>query len=369
MSQTTENESLRLSIEPLRRSTLFQENPAYEELLTHFLSNEGVQERNLPEAPNLLPIHAGICLPGMDVFTEENRTWHGLFRMDSTVKTSGIPAQIMYPPGTRIDTAIQVYYDGCYEFVVRTSAVLLKRDQADSLPLLQIKQSLENAFREKAGAASSEKIAFASPAQWFESLDRFTYGIIKVTLPDKRPYKERTRARLQAALDKMEGTAFDKISYLQQELKVKDVFRLYPSVRDNYQNACVKLREYKRQVYAFTHNMDLDDPEQVYAFARRGEIIKRFQMKVDLRKWILDRTPDAEKCFNRPVNIRKNGTIGIWCEDPIHGVLCSVLPFPGDKKIYFKPSAPPYPKIAPVQNDLKEVHVTIRGGDLISLKL
>ena len=369
MSQTTENESLRLSIEPLRRSTLFQENPVYEELLTHFVSNEGVQERNLPYAPNLLPIHAGICLPGMDVFTEENRTWHGLFRMDSTVKTSGIPAQIMYPPGTRIDTAIQVYYDDCYEFVVRTSAVLLKRDQADSLPLLQIKQSVENAFREKrcAGAVSSDKIAFASPTQWFESLDRFTYGIIKVTLPDKRPYKERMRARLQAALDKMEGTPFDKLLFLQEELKVSYSLRVNLSVRDNYQNACLKLREYKRQVYAFMHNMDLDDPEQVFAFASRGNLMKRLQEKVNVLKWILERTPETERCMTRPVNLRKNGAVGLWYEDPKNGLLCTMHASLRDKKIYYKP--PVFPKIAEVPAGLDTVYVTIRGGALIRLNL
>jgi hypothetical protein len=214
---------------------------------------------------------------------------------------------------------------------------------------------------------SSSKKVFATPTEWFESLEHFSYGIIKITVPDSRPYKERMRARLQAALDKMEGTIFDKLLFLQEELKVSYSLRVKFSVRDDYHQACVKLREYKRQVYAFMHNMDLDDPEQVFAFARRGNLMKRLQEKVNVLKWILDRTPEAEKCLGKPINILKGGRIGLWYEDPTIGVLCPMLPLPVNKKIYYKPRT--FPKIAEVPSDLKELHVTIRGGDLIPLKL
>ena len=305
----------------------------------------------------------------MDVFTEENRTWHGLFRMDSTVKTSGIPAQIMYPPGTRIDTAIQVYYDGCYEFVVRTSAVLLNRDQADSLPLLQIKQSVENAFREKAGAVSSDKIAFASPIHWFESLDTFTYGIIKVTVPDTRSYSERTRDKLQSALDKIEGTSLEKLLFLQNELKVSYSLRVKRSVRDDYYEACVKLRECKRDVYAFVQIMDLDNPEHVFAFAQQGNIMKSLQMTVNTKKWILDSTPEAEKCMARPVNLH-NGRISLFYEDPTVGILYPMHASVREKKIYYKSNrGSPFPKLQTIETELKEVHVRIRGGTMIRLRL
>ena len=111
MSQTTEPlevdyEALRHSalqddMEPLTRCALFQENPVYKDLLNNFLSSD------LPCAPNLpMPYinHAGICLPPSDVFTEENYTWHGIFRADST--KSEWPTGLIYPPGTRIDTAL-----------------------------------------------------------------------------------------------------------------------------------------------------------------------------------------------------------------------------------------------------------------------
>jgi len=382
MSQTTESldvdyDALRRSalqddMEPLTRCALFQENPVYKDLLNNFLSSD------LPCAPNLpMPYinHAGICLPASDVFTEENYTWHGIFRADST--KSEWPTGLIYPPGTRIDTAVIANHDdrgrvtwgdGC-DFVMISSAVLLNRGQEDSspLPLLQIKQGWHYRFGVHAAPLSSSKKVFATPTEWFESLEHFSYGIIKITVPDKRPYKERIRARLQAALDKMEGTIFDKISYLQRELKVAYNFRFEFSIRDRYQQACVALREYKRQVYAFTHNMDLDDPEQVFAFARRGNLMKRLQEKVNVLKWILDRTPEAEKCLGKPVNILKGGRIGLWYEDPIIGVLCPMLPLPVNKKIYYKPRT--FPKIAEVPSDLKQLHVTIRGGDLIPLKL
>ena len=379
MSQTTESldvdyDALRRSalqddMEPLTRCALFQENPVYKDLLNQYLSS------GLACAPNLLPIHAGICLPPSDVFTEENYTWHGIFRADST--KSEWPTGLIYPPGTRIDTAVIAYDDnrgrvtwgdGC-DFVMTSSAVLLNRDQEDSspLPLLQIKQGCHDRFGVHAAPLSSSKKVFASPTEWFESLEHFSYGIIKITVPDKRPYKERMRAMLQAALDKMEGTIFDKISYLQRELKVAYNFRFEFSIRDRYQQACVALREYKRQVYAFTHNMDLDDPEQIFAFARRGNLMKRLQEKVNVLKWILDRTPEAEKCLGKPVNILKGGRIGLWYEDPTIGVLCPMLPLPVNKKIYYKPRT--FPKIAEVPSDLKQLHVTIRGGDLIPLKL
>jgi len=358
---------IRDQMEALRQSELFQKNPIYENLLTEFVTNEGVQERNLPCASRLVPIHAGICLPGMDVFTYENRSWYGIFRMDYTLKTSGFPAELMYPPGTRIDTALQVYYDGCRDFVLTSSAVFLKREQADSLPLLQIKQSVENPFRKNASVISSDKTAFANPSQWFESLDTFTYGIIKVTVPDTRSYAERTRSRLQSALDKIEGTPLDKLLFLQEELKVSYSLRVKFSVRDDYHQACLKLREYKRQVYAFLHNMDLDDPEQIYAFAERGNTMKRLQMRVETKRWILVRTPEAEKCMTRPVNLRKNGAVGLWYEDPKNGLLCTMHASLRDKKIYYKP--PVFPKIAEVPAGLDTVYVTIRGGALIRLNL
>jgi hypothetical protein len=344
--------------------------------------------------------HNGIWLPGMDVFTEENRSWYGLFQMDTsianpTLKTSGFPSQLMYPPGTRIDTAL-ICWDEQGDFVMSSSVVFLKREEADSsplppvftdetgtiiippggvlikkgepapLPLLEIKRRWHNQLG-KSGPFSPAKNVFDSPIECVESLEEFTYGIIKVTVPDTRSYAERTRARLQAALDKMEGTIFDKISYLQRELKVAYNFRFEFSIRDRYQQACVALREYKRQVYAFMHNMDLDDPEQVFAFARRGNLMKRLQEKVNVLKWILDRTPEAEKCLGKPVNILKGGRIGLWYEDPTTGVLCPMLPLPVNKKIYYKPRA--FPKIAEVPSDLKQLYVTIRGGDLIPLKL
>ena len=319
MSQTTEPldvdyEALRHSalqddMEPLTQCALFQENPVYKDLLNQFLSS------GLACTPNLLPIHAGICLPPSDVFTEENYTWHGIFRADST--KSEWPTALIYPPGTRIDTALISYDDNRgrvtwgedWDFVMTSSAVLLNRGEEDSspLPLLQIKQGWHDRFGIHAAPLSSSKKVFATPTEWFESLEHFSYGIIKITVPDKRPYKERMRARLQAALDKMEGTIFDKISYLQRELKVAYNFRFEFSIRDRYQQACVALREYKRQVYAFMHNMDLDDPEQVFAFARRGNLMKRLQEKVNVLKWILDRTPEAEKCLGKPVNILKGG--------------------------------------------------------------
>jgi len=379
MSQTTEPldvdyEALRRSalqddMEPLTRCALFQENPVYKDLLNQFLSS------GLACAPNLLPIHAGISLPPSDVFTEENYTWHGIFRADST--KSEWPAALIYPPGTRIDTALiadhdnrgrVTWGDGC-DFVMISSAVVLNRDQEDSspLPLLQIKQGWHYRFGVHVAPLSSSKKVFATPTEWFESLEHFSYGIIKITVPDKRPYKERMRAGLQAALDKMEGTIFDKISYLQRELKVAYNFRFEFSIRDRYQQACVALREYKRQVYAFMHNMDLDDPEQVFAFARRGNLMKRLQEKVNVLKWILDRTPEAEKCLGKPVNILKGGRIGLWYEDPTIGVLCPMLPLPVNKKIYYKPRV--FPKIAEVPSELKEVHVTIRGGATICLNL
>ena len=394
----------RHEMEPLVQSSLFKENSVYEELLTQFVSSRSMQQRNLPSASTLVPIHAGIWLPGMDVFTEENRSWYGLFQMDTSIanpalKTSGFPAALMYPPGTRIDTALMCW-DDKGDFVMTSSAVFLKREEADSsplpplftdktgtiiippggvlikrgepdpLPLLQIKQRWQDRLGKKSGPFSTSKTKFASPVEWFESLEEFSYGIIKVTVPDTCCYKERTRANLQAALDKIEGTAADKILFLQKELKVAYNFRYELSIRDRYQQACVALREYKRQVYAFLHidpHIDLDDPEQVCEFEQRGKTMKRLQEKVNILKWILDRTPEAEKCLGKPVNILKGGRIGLWYEDPTIGVVCPMLAVPVNKKIYYKPRF--FPKIAEVPADLKVVHVTIRGGYLITLYL
>lgn len=364
-------------ITPLTHSQLFQKNPAFQELLSHesaeCVTNEGVHQRNLPYASTLVPIHAGICLPGMDVFTEENRSWYGMFHtdthVDSTLKTSGFPANLMYPPGTRIDIALQVYYDGCTDFVVTASAVVLKRDQADSLPLLQINQRLENHLRENASLNSSDKIAFASPTHWFESLDTFICGIIKVTVPDTRSYAERTRSMLQSALDKIEGTPLDKLLFLQKELKVSCFVILKRSVRDDYYEACVKLRECKRDVYAFVQIMDLDNPDHVFAFAQQGNIMKSLQMRVDTKKCILDRTPEAEKCMARPVNFH-NGRICLFYEDPIVGILCPMHASVRDKKIYYKSNRGNlFPKIEAIEREPKEITVRIRGGAMIRLRL
>ena len=95
--------------------------------------------------------------------------------------------------------------------------------------------------------------------------------------------------------------------------------------------------------------------------------MKRLQEKVNISKWILDRTPETERCMTRPVNLRKNGAVGLWYEDPKNGILCTMHASLRDKKIYYKP--PVFPKIAEVPSDLKQLHVTIRGGDLIPLKL
>ena len=392
------------SMKPLTRSELFKANPVFQELFTQYVAHENVQERNSPSAPTLVPIHAGISLPGNEVFTEENRSWHGVFHMDSslenpTLETSGFPSQLMYPPGTRIDTAL-ICWDEKGDFVMSSSAVFLKRKEADStplpplftdetgtlivppggvvikrgepdpLPLLQINQRWHNPDHVCSGPFSSSKKNFASPIEWFKSLEEFSYGIIKVTVPDTRSYAERTRVALQATLDKIEGTAADKILCLQRILKVTYNFRYELSIRDRYQQACVALREYKRQVYAFLHidpHIDLDDPEQVYAFARRGHIMKRLQMKVNILNWILQKTPEAERCLGEPVNILKGGRIGLWYEEPIVGVLCPMLAVPVNKKIYYKPRV--FPKIAEVPSELKEVHVTIRGGATICLNL
>ena len=388
------------SMEPLTRSELFNANPVFQELYTQYINHENIQERNLPYAPTLVPIHAGIWLPGMEVFTEENRSWYGIFNMDSslenpTLKTSGFPSQLMYPPGTRIDTAVMCW-DEKGDFVMSSSVVVLKREEGDSsplpplftdetgtiiippggllikkgepapLPLLEIKRRWNNHLG-KSGPFSPAKNVFDSPIECFESLEEFTYGIIKVTVPDTRSYAERTRARLQAALDKIEGTAADKVLFLQKELKVTYNFRYKLSIRDRYQQACVALREYKRQMYAFLHNMDLDDPEQVYAFARRGHIMKRLQEKVNILKWILEKTPEAERCLGEPVNILKGGRIGLWYEEPTVGRLCPMLALPKTNKIYYKPIV--FPKIAAIDRALEKVHVTIRGGATICLNL
>ena len=113
--------------------------------------------------------------------------------------------------------------------------------------------------------------------------------------------------------------------------------------------------------------MDLDDPEKIYAFARRGNIMKSLQMRVETKKWILERTPEAERCMTRPVNLRKNGAVGLWYEDPKNGLLCTMHASLRDKKIYYKP--PVFPKVAELQTQLEKVYVTIRGGYLISLNL
>ena len=383
-------------MKPLIESELFQENPVFEELLNQFISKraeqchvsqdwrsrqrdssleqEQQQVANFPEA-HLIPINAGISLPGIDVFTEENRSWYGIFSMDSTLKTSGFPAELMYPPGTRIDTALVSWEVSCEDreefFATSSSALFLKRDSPDSssLPLLQIKQNWYDTFREcepSCHTFSSAKIAFANPTKWFQSLETFTYAIIKVTVPDTRSYAERTRVKLQSALDKIEGTALDKALFLQKELKVSYSLRLKRSVRDDYYEACVKLRECKRDVYAFAQIMDLDNPEHVYAFAQQGDIMKSLQMRVDTKKWILDRTPEAEKCMARPVNLR-NGRICLFYEEPTVGILCPMLASLPDKKIYYKP--PTYPNLQTIETQLKEVHARIRGGATIRLNL
>ena len=376
-------------ITPLKNSELFKENPAYEELLANFLSSDSLQDLS-----TLVPIHAGICLPCSDVFTEENRSWHGIFRMNSLGREE-FPAEIVYPPGTRIDTAL-ICWDEKGTFVMSTSAVCIKRKEVDStplpplftdetgtliippggvvikrgepdpLPLLQIKHRWHNPDHVCSGPFSSSKKNFASPIEWFKSLEDFSYGIIKVTVPDTRSYAERTRVALQATLDKIEGTAADKILCLQRILKVSYNFRYELSIRQRYQQACVALREYKRQVYAITHNMDLDDPEQVYAFARRGQVMKRLQEKVNITKCILEKTPEEERCLGKPVNILKGGAIGLWYEEPTVGILCPMLALPVNKKIYYKSRIL---KIAEVPSELEEVHVRIRGGAMIRLRL
>jgi len=390
---------MRRNLSPLTQTDLFKKNPGFQELFAQYIPKVSYDVQ-LPFASSLVPMyatHKGIWLPGMDVFTEENRSWYGLFGSEETGDISSeIPAALMYPPGTRIDIGL-VCFDEKGEFTTTTSAVILKRDPIDSsplppvytdekgtmiippggvlikkgepapLPLLQIKQEWQDNTGRKSSAFSSSKSYFNSPMEWFQSLEDFSYGIIKVTVPDTRCYKERTRAKLQAALDKIGGTAFHKLLYLQQELKVTDDFRCSLSIRHKYELACVELREYKRQVYAFLHNMDLDDPEQIYAFARRGNIMKRLQHKVNISKWILDRTPEAEKCLGTPVNLRKNGSIGLWFEDPKNGILCPLLALPGNKKIYYKP--PVFPKVAEVETALEKIYVTIRGGYLITLNL
>jgi hypothetical protein len=362
-------------MESLTHSQLFKKNPAFQELLSHesaeFVSKASLHQKNLPYASTLVPIHAGICLPGIDVFTE-SRSWYGMFHMNSlnnpTLKTSGFPAELMYPPGTRIDIAFQVFFDDSRDFVVTTSAVVLNRDQTDSLPLLQINQRLENHLRERSGCASSDKIAFASPIHWFESLDTFFYGIIKVTVPDTRSYAERTRDKLQSALDKIEGTPLDKLLFLQKELKVSYSLRLKRSVRDDYYEACVKLRECKRDVYAFVQIMDLDNPEHVFAFAQQGNIMKSLQMRVDTKKWILDSTPEAEKCMARPINLH-NGRICLFYE-PTSGVLYPMHASVREKKIYYKSNRGNlFPKLQTIETELKEVHARIRGGATIRLSL
>ena len=359
----------------LTQSILFKKNPAFQELLSHesaeFVSKASLHQKNFPYASTLVPIHAGICLPGMDVF-RESCSWYGMFHMNSlnnpTLKTSGFPDDLMYPAGTRIDIAIKVFYDD-RDFVVTTSAVVLKREQADSLPLLQINQRLENHLRERPACATSDKITFASPIHWFESLDTFTYGIIKVTVPDTRSYSERTRDKLQSALDKIEGTSLEKLLFLQNELKVSYSLRVKRSVRDDYYEACVKLRECKRDVYAFVQIMDLDNPEHVFAFAQQGNIMKSLQMTVNLKKWILDRTPEAEKCMARPVNLH-NGRISLFYEDPTVGILCPMHASVREKKIYYKSNrGSPFPKLQTIETELKEVHVRIRGGTMIRLRL
>ena len=359
----------------LTQSILFKKNPAFQELLSHesaeFVSKASLHQKNFPYASTLVPIHAGICLPGMDVF-RESCSWYGMFHMDThadpTLKKSGFPAELMYPAGTRIDIAIKVFYDD-RDFVVTTSAVVLKREQADSLPLLQINQRLENHLRERPACASSDKIAFASPIHWFESLDTFTYGIIKVTVPDTRSYSERTRDKLQSALDKIEGTSLEKLLFLQNELKVSYSLRVKRSVRDDYYEACVKLRECKRDVYAFVQIMDLDNPEHVFAFAQQGNIMKSLQMTVNTKKWILDSTPEAEKCMARPVNLH-NGRISLFYEDPTVGILYPMHASVREKKIYYKSNrGSPFPKLQTIETELKEVHVRIRGGTMIRLRL
>lgn len=358
------------TLSPLMQTDLFKENPAFKELFTQYFSRVA-ENSDLPIASSLVPMYAirkGIWLPGMDVFTEENCSWYGLFRQASHLETpslvaSEIPAALMYPPGTRIDIGLNCR-DTQGDFTTTTSAVILKRSESCPLPLLQIKEQWED---QSGISLSSSKIGFDSPMGWFDSLENFSYGIIKVTIPDTRSYAERTRNKLQTVLDQMEGTAFDKLLFLQEELKVSYSLSFKLSLRDAYHEACVKLREYKRQVYAFLHNMDLDDPEQIYAFARRGNILKSLQMRVETKKWILNRAPQAERCMTRPVNLRKNGAIGLWYEDPKNGLLCTMHASLRDKKIYYKP--PVFPKVAELQTQLEKVYVTIRGGYLISLIL
>lgn len=373
--ESSSSPCLRVGMESLTHSQLFKKNPAFQELLSHesaeFVSKASLHQKNLPYASTLVPIHAGICLPGMDVF-RESCSWYGMFHMNSlnnpTLKTSGFPDELMYPAGTRIDIAFQVFYDDSRDSVVTTSAVVLNRDQADSLPLLQINQRLENHLRERSGCASSDKIAFASPIHWFESLETFFYGIIKVTVPDTRSYAERTRDKLQSALDKIEGTPLDKLLFLQKELKVSYRLRVKRSVRDDYYEACVKLRECKRDVYSFVQIMDLDNPEHVFAFARLGQIAKGLQMTVDTKKWILDSTPEAEKCMARPVNLH-NGRISLFYE-PTSGVLYPMHASVREKRIYYKSNrGSPFPKLQTIETELKEVHARIRGGATIRLSL
>ena len=365
--------AMRDTLSPLMQTDLFKQNPAFEQLFTQYISRVS-EDSDLPIASSLVPIYAirkGIWLPGIDVFTEENRSWYGLFCQVSQLETpslvaSEIPAALMYPAGTRIDIGLNCR-DAQGDFTTITSAVILKSSKSCPLPLLQIKEQWEDQSGKKSLSLSSSKIGFDSPMGWFDSLENFSYGIIKVTVPDTRSYAERTRDKLQTALDQTEGTPFDKLLFLQEELKVSYSLRVKFSVRDDYHQACLKLREYKRQVYAFLHNMDLDDPEQIYAFARRGNIMKSLQMRVETKKWILERTPEAERCMTRPVNLRKNGAVGLWYEDPKNGLLCTMHASLRDKKIYYKP--PVFPKVAELQTQLKKVYVTIRGGYLISLNL
>ena len=96
--------------------------------------------------------------------------------------------------------------------------------------------------------------------------------------------------------------------------------------------------------------------------------MKRLQEKVNISKWILDRTPQEEKCMARPVNLH-NGRISLFCE-PTSGVLYPMHASVREKRIYYKSNrGSPFPKLQTIETELKEVHARIRGGATIRLNL